>query len=340
MHWSKQLLLLLVVVAAFSCQKITGPVEVHSTKIVFVKECKNQQNIFSMNLDGSDVRQLTFDGNSSLPVFLPVKSTIFYISSGDIFKMNIDGSDKVNLTHSSSTEYEFAVSPDGEKIAFVSDRDQTQDQLYRSEIYLMRSDGTGIKRLTFSKYYSESPTFTPDGSSIAYVSPYNYDPPKFAIHIYSLTDSVDSIFTPNGSSQLKPVFSPHGKWFSYFSRDDYKLYLLNLKTGEQKGFLYGWNPVFSSDDRFLFFLGSGSGGRDIFRYRMEDGSLLNLTNSTVQEKSISLNEDNTKLIFWGYLNVESKQGSPIFLMSLQNNKVVQLTNNDCSNADPIFVSEN
>ncbi len=340
MHWSKQLLLLLVIVAAFSCQKITGPVEVHSTKIVFVKECKDRQNIFSMNSDGSDVRQLIFDGNSSLPVFLPGKSTIFYNSSGDIFRMNIDGSDKVNLTHSSSTEYEFAVSPDGEKIAFVSDRDQSPDELYRSEIYLMRSDGTGIKRLTFSKYYSESPAFAPDGSSIAYVKRYNYDPPKFAIHIYSLIDSVDSIFTPNGASQLIPVFSPHGKWFSYYSMDNHKLYLLNLKTGEQKGFLYGWNPVFSSDDRYLFFLGEGSGGRDIFRFRMEDGSLRNLTNSMIQERSICLNEDDSKLTYWGYLNLESNQSSQIFLMSLQNNEVVQLTNNDCSNADPIFVSEN
>ena len=340
MHWSKQLLLLFVVIAAFSCQKITGPIKVHSTKIVFVKECKNQQNIFSMNLNGSDVRQLTFDGNSSWPVSLPGRSTIFYNLSGDIFKMNIDGSDKVNLTHSSSTEYEFAISPDGERIAFVSDRDQTPDELYRSEIYVMRSDGTGIRRLTFSKYYSEYPTFAPDGSSIAYISPYNYDPPKFAIHIYSLTDSGDSIFTPNGASHLKPVFSPHGKWFSYFSRDDHKLYLLNLRTGEKTDFLYGWNPVFSSDDRCLYFLGAGSGGRDIFRYRMEDGSLRNLTHSVVQERSICLNEDNTKLTFWGYSHVESKQGPQIFLMSLQTNEVFQLTNDDCNNYDPFFISKN
>ena len=57
-----------------------------------------------------------------------------------------------------------AWSPDGRKIAFVSDRDGN------SEIYVMNADGSGQRRLTRNPAYDADPAWSPDGRTIAFVT--------------------------------------------------------------------------------------------------------------------------------------------------------------------------
>jgi hypothetical protein len=59
------------------------------------------------------------------------------------------------LTNSGASEWSPAWSPDGERIAFVSDRNDN------AEIYGMRSDGTNEHRLTSSGALDEYPTWQP-----------------------------------------------------------------------------------------------------------------------------------------------------------------------------------
>jgi Tol biopolymer transport system component len=69
-----------------------------------------------------------------------------------------------------------AYSPDGRRIAFVSNRDRNgiirvgeDESEFANELYVMNADGTGAHRLTHSSKLSElSPTWSPDGTRIAY----------------------------------------------------------------------------------------------------------------------------------------------------------------------------
>jgi Tol biopolymer transport system component len=56
-----------------------------------------------------------------------------------------------------------AWSPDGARLAFVSDRDSNR------EIYLANADGTGQTRLTNDPNPDLSPEWSPDGSRLAFV---------------------------------------------------------------------------------------------------------------------------------------------------------------------------
>jgi TolB protein len=60
------------------------------------------------------------------------------------------------LTPGDDDEFAPAWSPDGERIAFIGDRDGN-DQLY-----VMRADGTGLVRLTSGQADKEAPAWSTD----------------------------------------------------------------------------------------------------------------------------------------------------------------------------------
>jgi TolB protein len=57
-----------------------------------------------------------------------------------------------------------ALAPDGQKIVFMSRRDDNW------EIYSINPDGSGLQRLTEDPAEDGLPTWSPDGKAIAYVS--------------------------------------------------------------------------------------------------------------------------------------------------------------------------
>jgi len=117
------------------------------------------QGIFVMNADGSGERRLTrnFAGDSG-PAWSPDGRKIAFVSNRDdsyeVYVMNADGSRQHALgarTVGGHFQIVGAValrdglpawSPNGRKIAFVSDRDGNQ------EVYVMNADGSGQRRLT------------------------------------------------------------------------------------------------------------------------------------------------------------------------------------------------
>ena len=80
--------------------------------------------------------------------------------------MNADGSEVTKLTTNPADDYEPVWSPDGGKIAFVSNRDGN------SEIYVMSTDGSGQTNLTNNTDEEGCPIWSPDGKKIAYLSSY------------------------------------------------------------------------------------------------------------------------------------------------------------------------
>ena len=78
--------------------------------------------------------------------------------------MNADGSGQKNLTNNIAEDTAPHWSPDGKKIAFVSDRNRMYD------IYIMNTDGSEQKNITNSPVFDGGARWSPDGKKIAFIS--------------------------------------------------------------------------------------------------------------------------------------------------------------------------
>jgi Tol biopolymer transport system component len=128
-------------------------------------EPSGDEEIYVMNADGTNVRQLTSNADfDSAPSWSPDGRRILFerapagtftpgveAQEKDVYVMRADGSHVRRLTDSPGLDEGPEFSPDGTKIAFSSARDGQQ------EIYVMDADGSDPRRLTDNPARDESP---------------------------------------------------------------------------------------------------------------------------------------------------------------------------------------
>lgn len=87
------------------------------------------------------------------------------VRSRHIWMLNVRSREVTQFTSSSKSEYSPRWSPDGKKLAFISDREDSP------QIYLMPIDGGEAARLTQGKNGVRSFDWSPDGKQIAFIAP-------------------------------------------------------------------------------------------------------------------------------------------------------------------------
>ena len=116
-----------------------------------------------------------------------------------------------------------AWSPDGERIAFVSNRTAEPDANYNTDIFTVSADGSNLVKLSRNPGEDRSPVYSPSGDHIAYVSAVDTDALVYVTYdlaiqsadggpARNLTASVDRMVSrPQILTRRQVRLLPHGE---------------------------------------------------------------------------------------------------------------------------------
>jgi Tol biopolymer transport system component len=223
--------------------------------------------------------QLTdFQGRETSPSLSPDGTVVVYARSVegnfDIFWQRVEDGQPMNLTKGSTADdTQPAFSPDGQKIAFRSERDG-------GGIFLMGATGESVRRLTD---FGFNPAWSPDGREIAVATEGAFDPTarlsrSRILRIDVATGASRPLPLPDG---VQPSWSPDGSRIAFWgvTKPEYRRGIWTISVGGGGApvpvvhdAFYNWSPVWSPDGRFLYFASDRGGSMNLWRVAVDERS--------------------------------------------------------------------
>lgn len=224
-------------------------------------------------------RQMTNrDGAEYSPSLSPDGSFLIYASkenrNWDIFQRRLESDEFVNLTiDSQADDLQPAYSPDGSKIAFRSERDG-------GGIFVMNADGSEVRRVSDAGYF---PAWSPDGSELV-VSSHNFSEPldrsgQSRLSVIEIAGG-NRREIPASADSIQASWSPNGHRIAYWTTGDGGARDVMTVSADGKGDVVNvtddaavdWNPVWSLDGKYLYFVSNRSGTMNLWRIAIDEES--------------------------------------------------------------------
>lgn len=243
----------------------------HSQRILFVCDKDGDDEIYSMDIDGKNVEQLTNNEDKDfLPAVSPDGNTIIFTSQRDrkdeLYSMHMDGSNPTRLTNNDRLNNEADWSPDGKKIAFLSQPKQHTPPC----LFMMNPDGTGRTKITKSEGLVESfPNWSKSGKYISYTqgNDNGRNPDSYVYEVatgktFMAAESKHNEFGThwlNGDDRLL---------FSSNRTGNYHIYITNIKTKATEQLTFGefheTSPKIGYHPNSILFISDRSGPNRIY----------------------------------------------------------------------------
>ena len=209
-------------------------------------------------------------------------------NDGDIAIAERASGQVTRLTTDAAFDEQPALSADGQRIAFVSDRDGPAD------IFVMNRNGTGRVRLTTDPlpgtWVDRSPAWSPDGSQIAFASNRTG---TMQIWIMQADGSGARRLTNRAAYEEDPSWSPDGQRIAYFevSSENIPALVISDRNGNNRFVVptppngVSRMPAWSPDGKLIAFtFGPTSSGRSVVYTVKPDGSELTLRTQDGQDR--------------------------------------------------------
>jgi len=250
-------------------------------------------------------------GTEFFPSLSPDGKSVVYASKAsgnwDLYVQRVGGKNPRNLTaDSTDDDTQPAFSPDGERIAFRSERE-------RGGIFVMGATGESVKRLTDFCYH---PAWSPNGKEIA-CSTHNIEDPndrpleRSDIWIVNAATGEKRQLTGESiGDAAQPQWSPTGARIAYWSKrkgGQRDLWTIPAAGGTPVAVTddaaFDWNPVWSPDGKYLYFASDRGGQMNLWRVAIEEktgivtGSPEAITTPSPYAEHLSFSRDGRRAVY-------------------------------------------
>ena len=295
-----------------------------------------------------------------LIVVVDAQAQIAFVShrtgNPEIYVMDIDGGNPRNLTNDRDNDFQPSWSPDGKRIAFVSNRDgdflDEGPNIPAYEIYVMDADGGNLQNLTNNPNDDKNPSWSPDGKRIAFAS-WDGKFINFVVdfEIYVMDADGDNLqnLTNNPNDDRSPSWSPDGERIVFVShraghfRSKFlitsEIYVMDADGDNQQRLTENrkndWNPSWSSDGKRIAFSSDRRGDFENFEIYVMDvdgGNQQKLTNNRGDDRSPSWSPDSERITF----SSDRDGKTDIYVMDADGGNLQNLTNNRHTDASPAW----
>lgn len=256
---------------------------------------------------GQIVQLTDFEGRETSPSLSPDGTFFVYAKSVnnnfDLFSQRVAGGNPRNLTEDSlSDDLQPAFSPDGQQIAFRSEREG-------GGIFIMGATGESPRRLTNFGY---NPAWSPDGREIAVATERVFAPDKryaqseiFRINV--ATGETRSLGIQDG---VQPAWSPQGLRIAFWGVAEPGARRVIWTIPAAGGLpikvvddaFYNWSPAWSTDG-LLYFASNRGGSMNLWRVALDEfsgrplGPPQPVTTSSEWSALPSLSRDGRRLVY-------------------------------------------
>lgn len=216
-------------------------------------------------------------GQELFPTLTPEGKNVVFASQVqgnlDIYRQPVGTHAAINLTNSlTSDETQPALSPDGARIAFRSSRDG-------HGIFVMNSDGGDVRLVTRK---GNNPAWSPDGRELALaddgvVGPEIRNPYPNASRLWAINVATGATRVITTHDAVQPSWSPAGKRIAFWGERNggwRDLWTVAANGGEPvqvtNDDFMDWNPVWSPDGAYLYFLSNRGGEMNLWRVAIDE----------------------------------------------------------------------
>ena len=239
----------------------TGEAGIFGTRLAYVSRVGRFKELFIMDIDGSNVRQLTRDNGLALsPSWSPRGDRLIYTSyrtrKPDLYYLSPEGGTPKQITERPGLEIGAKFAPDASKLITSASISGV------SKIVLLDLAGKLISKLTSGSSIDVSPSYSPDGGQVAFCSNRAGGP---QIYVMSAAgEPAKRISFTNSNYCTSPSWSPKGDKIAFVCRAGGNQIFLAAPDGSQATQLTfagdNEDPNWSPDGRFIAFSSNFGGG--------------------------------------------------------------------------------